>query len=361
MLEQKFYDLLEQKTVEDMGGYIGQNPDYGSERRILLEKDVFEDGLDVYLNLHLPELSMPHYHGHDFFEVNYVFRGSGVQYISGEDSPKSIGESGGRDAGIVWNPAGDKMAGSQGQSGTSQAKLVTRLQAGQLCVLSPNVFHRIEAQEGSVILNLSMRKELFNSSFLGMIGQQGCLGRFFLNYFISKRDSGDYLLFQLADPARAEFLLSAICDDYLYQKPYYELNIRCLITLLFSEIIRGNALVSGGESAQGNEKTAVLMQELFQYLSENFAQATLKSAAAHFHYHPNYLSTLISQQTGRSFSEILTQIKEARMRYYLAQTNIPVDEIAELLGYSSVSSFYQAAKKVLGKTPVQYRKNSCRR
>ena len=329
MLEKKFYDLLKQKTVEDMDGYVGRNPDYDAEKSVLLEKDVFEEGMDVYLNLHLPEFPMPHYHGHDFFELNYVFQGSGMQQISGRTGPES-----------------------------GSGKMVTQLREGQLCILSPRVFHRIEAQEGSVVLNLSMRKELFNSSFLGMVGQQGCLGRFFLNYFLSKRDSGDYLLFQLADPARAEFLLSAICDDYLCQKPFYALNIRCLITLLFSEIIRGNALVSGGESAQEDEEAAGLMQDVLQYLSENFASVTLKSAAEHFHYHPNYLSSLISRQTGQSFSEIITEIKTARMRYYLEQTDIAVDDIAELLGYSSVSSFYQAAKKVLGETPVQYRKKN---
>ena len=358
MLEEKFYNLLKQKTVEDMDGYIGRNPDYSSERSVLLEKDVFEDGMDVYLNLHLPDFPMPHYHGHDFFELNYVFRGSGMQYISSEGGREAIGSSGDRAGGVIHSHTGDKTAGLNVQPGAPRARLATQLREGQLCILSPDVFHRIEAQEGSVILNLSMSRELFNSSFLGMVGQQGCLGRFFLNYFLSKRDSGDYLLFQLADPQRAEFLLSAICDDYLYQKPFYALNIRCLITLLFSEIIRGNALVSGGESAQEDEETAGLMQEMLQYLSENFATVTLTSAAEHFHYHPNYLSSLISRQTGQSFSEILTEIKAARMRYYLEQTNIAVDDIAELLGYSSVSSFYQAAKKVLGETPVQYRRNS---
>lgn len=319
MLSGELYRKLNRKTLEDMEVYSARNPDYYHKGKILSENEVFEKGQNVYLNLHLAEFPMKNLHGHDFFEINYVFEGAGEQYL------------------------GD---------GTR-----IELKKGQICIMNPKAVHRIVAKEDSVILNLSMRSQIFNSSFMGMISQQECLGQFFLNYFLSQKNSKDYLLFQMQDVGRIEFLLSAICDEYLYRKDYYRLNINCFIPVLFSEIIHSDILMKD-TAHEKQENSNGQMRELFQYLSENYATATLKSTADHFHYHPNYLSGLIAKNTGKSFSEILTEIRTTQVRYYLSQTDIPIDDIADLLGYSHVSSFYGAAKKMLGMTPVQYRKEN---
>lgn len=319
MLSEELYRMLKEKTIRDMEEYEVKNPKFDQSGNILSEKDVFDEDKEIYLNLHLADFPAKNLHGHDFFEINYVFEGSGEQFL------------------------GD---------GTR-----IDLEKGQICIMNPKAFHRIVAHEESVIVNLSMRKHLFNSSFLSMIGQQECLGQFFLNYFLSQKDSAEYLLFKIGDVERIEFLLSAICDEYLFKKPYYQLNINCFLPVLFSEIVRSDVLPKEAEQTEPKE-TSRQMRELLQYLSENLASATLKSTAEHFHYHPNYLSGLIVKNTGKSFSETLFTIRTTQTMYYLSQTDIPVEDIADLLGYSHVSSFYSAARKMLGMTPVQYRREN---
>jgi len=59
-----------------------------------------------------------------------------------------------------------------------------------------------------------------------------------------------------------------------------------------------------------------------------------------------------------AFSEVLEETRAALARRYLAERDLPVSEIAWLLGYSEVSSFTHAFKRWTGMTPRQFRLSS---
>jgi AraC-like DNA-binding protein len=62
---------------------------------------------------------------------------------------------------------------------------------------------------------------------------------------------------------------------------------------------------------------------------------------------------------GTSFSEVLEQLREALATRYLRERELPVSQIAWLLGYREVSSFIHAYRRWTGMTPRQLRqKNS---
>ena len=56
-----------------------------------------------------------------------------------------------------------------------------------------------------------------------------------------------------------------------------------------------------------------------------------------------------------AFAEILEETRAALAKRYLAERNLPVTEIAWLLGYSEVSSFSHAFKRWTGMTPREFR------
>jgi AraC-like DNA-binding protein len=56
-----------------------------------------------------------------------------------------------------------------------------------------------------------------------------------------------------------------------------------------------------------------------------------------------------------AFAEILEETRAALAKRYLAERDLPVSEIAWLLGYSEVSSFTHAFKRWTGLTPRQFR------
>lgn len=81
---------------------------------------------------------------------------------------------------------------------------------------------------------------------------------------------------------------------------------------------------------------------------------TLKTIAARFGYHPNYISALLHKETGRTFSDILLEKRMERAVLLMRNTTLSLEEISALLGYSNHSNFYKAFKAYYGSTPREY-------
>jgi AraC-like DNA-binding protein len=62
------------------------------------------------------------------------------------------------------------------------------------------------------------------------------------------------------------------------------------------------------------------------------------------------------QGLGTSYQKILDDVKKALAVEYLQTTNLSVQEISDLLGYSEVTNFRRAFVKWVEISPYQYRK-----
>lgn len=74
-------------------------------------------------------------------------------------------------------------------------------------------------------------------------------------------------------------------------------------------------------------------------------------------YERNYLSKLFKYTIGITYSEYCTIIKMGFAAAELRDTEKPVFEIAELLGYAGTEAFTHAFTNAFGCCPTDYRKN----
>ncbi|MNN97123.1 DNA-binding transcriptional regulator AraC [compost metagenome] len=71
---------------------------------------------------------------------------------------------------------------------------------------------------------------------------------------------------------------------------------------------------------------------------------------------PAYVSTLFGEVIKESFTEYVTRARLNKAARMLQEdTQIPVREIAALVGYRNVQYFHTKFKAKFGVTPVQYR------
>lgn len=98
-----------------------------------------------------------------------------------------------------------------------------------------------------------------------------------------------------------------------------------------------------------------LAKELVAYIDLRLEQVTLDELADKFHFHPNYLSSLLKEKTGKTFTEWVLIQRIERCKNYLIQTDLTVQAIIERLGYKDKAFFYRRFKQVEGMTPRQYR------
>ncbi len=98
--------------------------------------------------------------------------------------------------------------------------------------------------------------------------------------------------------------------------------------------------------------------EMADYIFENTESVkSLDELAERFFVSKFYMCRAFKQVTGYTILEYLTILRIQKARNYLAQTDMSISRIAELVGYNSLTHFEKEFKRCLRVSPSRYRKN----
>ena len=94
------------------------------------------------------------------------------------------------------------------------------------------------------------------------------------------------------------------------------------------------------------------------HLEKHYMDASLdlEAVASALGLSPGYLSRLLKQQTGHSFTDFLARFRISKAVGMLADPSVKVQEVAELTGYASQHYFTRSFKKILGVPPQTFRR-----
>lgn len=99
-----------------------------------------------------------------------------------------------------------------------------------------------------------------------------------------------------------------------------------------------------------------LVQQAIKYIEKNYNKKVhLEELARHLYLSPVYLSTIIRQYTGYTFSDYITFVRMENAKKMLA-SSLSVKEVAMAVGYSDSNYFCRVFKKVTGVTATSFRK-----
>ncbi len=85
-------------------------------------------------------------------------------------------------------------------------------------------------------------------------------------------------------------------------------------------------------------------------------ELSLQDLAQSIQISPTYLSRLLKSEIGVSFIEYLTYVRVQKAMQLMSDPTVKIYEVAERVGYSNQHYFSTAFKKVVGLSPVEYRK-----
>lgn len=94
-----------------------------------------------------------------------------------------------------------------------------------------------------------------------------------------------------------------------------------------------------------------------RYIEEHYVQdLRLTSVAGAVSVSPYYISHLFRRERGTTFLKHLTAVRLAHAERYLLETDLPVEKIAEHVGYPNPKRFRVVFKRTFDTTPSQYRR-----
>lgn len=100
------------------------------------------------------------------------------------------------------------------------------------------------------------------------------------------------------------------------------------------------------------------LTEILNYINTNYLTVTLDELGDEFHLSKPYLSKYIKEKSGKTFGELVKNVRMKKARTLLKGGNMTVEAIADKVGYQNVEHFTRLFKKKYGMTPVQFRNNN---
>jgi AraC-like DNA-binding protein len=134
--------------------------------------------------------------------------------------------------------------------------------------------------------------------------------------------------------------------------------IRAELLLLLTLVCRRHEAdilrLASARAQRGGRKYA--LSRVIRYVRENLARRTsLTDAAAAADLSPGYLAHLIKQETGRTFTDLVTERRMEKAQELLTHTSLRIAEVAANVGFEDEAYFARRFRRCFRLTPRDYR------
>ena len=253
-------------------------------------------------------------HRHEHFEFLYVLAGEGQLYTRTETLP---------------------------------------LPEGTLCVVAPDLIHDVRGAGGSEVISIAFWPDSMRDVLHRLLQGENIMTEFFHTSLDLKKPG--YVVLNLPPERKIRLLLRDIFQEGHSEEPYAGEFCIQYIGLLFYHALR-HCAAEGGNPAGADRRTGVPMAAVMKYIQDHYRTVSLAEVAAAFHYEQDYLSRKIKGYMGRSYMDLVLEMKVEAAKRMLRETQAGMAEIGERSGFGSAVHFSQLFRKKTGMSPTEYRR-----
>lgn len=255
-------------------------------------------------------------HQHEFFELFYVYSGKCISTID---------------------------------------EIPVEFHQGDIGLYSPKAIHSMRTpDDGDVVINILIRKKLFEQTFLSMVDNNDLITGFFMDALYNPNSNQKHVVFKKEQTTIAPMIVIQMLYEYKKNDSFSQDILASYFSCLLSDLARSYThKLSRTIMRRNNIDISILLT----YINVHYQTITLEKLAEHFHYSSRSISDFILKETGRTFRETLQNYRLVHACQYLSKTDISLNDLPELVGYSQRSTFERAFKEYFHCTPAQYRKN----
>ena len=99
-----------------------------------------------------------------------------------------------------------------------------------------------------------------------------------------------------------------------------------------------------------------IFEDVCHYIEQNYKTVTIQELSEIFHFQEDYFNRLIKKHLGRTYCDVLQEIRLFNAEQLLMQSDKTIAQIAEEVGYRNKGYFYKLFTEKYGMTPAEYRK-----
>ena len=207
-----------------------------------------------------------------------------------------------------------------------------------LVVINPNVTHT----------EVSLNAQPLEYIVLGIEG---------IELATNEGSNGQFNILDHFESVEISSCLRNILREMEQKNTGYEDVCQAYMEILIIRLMRNIALAVPTESqvVSGNRQCASVKR----YIDLHFKEAlTLEQLAEDAHMNKYYLSHAFKREYGISPINYMITKRIEESKYLLAETDLSMSQIAQLLGFSSLSYFSQVFRRTQATTPMEYRQST---
>lgn len=291
-----------------------KNPFSISSKKESMNEELFPKTNDVIVNKHL-RYSPCFIHTHSFFEIIYVLNGSCHNKIS---------------------------------------DTIIEMKKGDVCIISPGTVHSLSVfNDDCIVINLLVRSTTFEKSFFGILKSNDVLSSFFSHALYSS-NSESYLLFTKQNNLGIVNSVLEMYSEFNDLSRYSDRMLTSMMSVFFIRLLRTDAknIIVPTPSGTHSDRNII---HILNHIFTNYSSITLKDLSLKYNYSERQMSRILKEYTGKTFINIIQDIKLQRACELLKNPNISINKIIETIGYSNTTHFYRIFKNHYDMTPINYR------
>ncbi|MCY7184283.1 AraC family transcriptional regulator [Streptococcus gallolyticus] len=305
--------LLKETEHEKQQKSLGFIPDLKDTQIIdgimQLPNALFFNNKDIYISKHNRYADYPE-HSHQFLELNFMFKGTCHQVINGKDFT---------------------------------------LQEGDILLMDSGSRHSISALEKEdILINILFQNSNVSLEWLTQLQGQNSLIYQLLLANSTTHHHSNYLILSTKNNKHVQHIIQQMMTEYFMPHDFSQQIISQYLPILFYELARNLRQIDHSQKIE-LEETPYL--QVLRLIDKDYQDLTLASLAQELNFNKNYLSNLIKEKSGKTFTELITQQKLMKAKLLLQSTRMPIYEIAQSVGFSNKTYFYDKYRAYFGHSP----------
>ena len=243
------------------------------------------------------------------------------------------------------------ILGVQSGSVRVQAGLFSKTASeGEILLIAPSLLLCCEAEGGLAGIRLMTFHESILSQNMDTMESE-------LLYMLTVQAKNLLFTFTSEHPLHAKLtaLMDAAQDEYEAHEVCYAMPIRANLYLMMTELLRHY----GGEK-RGDDRMVyhniMRMKPVLDRIENDYAgKMTIPSLAAELCLTPDHFTRIFREGVGVPPVEYINRVRLHHALVLLAETTLPVSEVAERSGFFSMQYFYRIFRETLGNSPLSFR------
>ncbi|SDT52159.1 AraC-type DNA-binding protein [Paenibacillaceae bacterium GAS479] len=261
-------------------------------------------------------------HGHDFIELVYVVRGKGLHRFDGSEY---------------------------------------EIETGDVFIINPGETHSYKVADGEQIeiINCLFMPSFISDTLQQELGISGSMDYFYVHPFLNSEVRFNHRLNLTGQDAAAVLsILESMTRENTNRSPGFTIITKLQLVELLMLLSRFYTIMQKNRTTASPRRLdrEIMARRIYGYLERNFdKKVTLQSLSDLFNVSIRQLNRYMGQEFGKSVIDVMHDIRIARAKYLLLESDEKVISIATMVGYEDPSFFSRLFFRHVGCSPSQYR------